>query len=149
MGKTVLSAVMVSSVLLAACASAPASDKTAHRAAAYAEAAGAPVRSFRNFQLYSWEPVSSTQLALYTRPNEAWLIDTTGPCPDIMYATSITITSNMSNVQTMFDKIIPSSATGMPMPCTIGQIRPIDLAKLKAVEHEQRKVQGSERPAGN
>ena len=45
------------------------------REAAYAAAAGAPVKSFRFFNLYSWEPLGDSQLVVYTRPNEAWLLE--------------------------------------------------------------------------
>lgn len=145
MAKAMIGVMLASMAMLTACSSVPTAQRYSKRAAAYAEAAGEPVRSFRYTQLYSWEPLGESQLALYTRPTEAWLIDTTGPCRDLSYATSIILTSNMSNVQTNLDKIIPGSPTGIPMPCYIGQIRPVDVAKLKAVEHEQRKVAGKER----
>lgn len=138
------SLMVVSLVLaLAACATAP-SERDVQRSQAYAAAAGEPVRSFRYFNpLYSWEPVGDSQLVVYTKPQEAYLLDTAGPCPDLSYAPAIALTSNMSTVYVNFDKII----AGRSIPCTISQIRPVDVGRLKAIQHEQRKVETQERQA--
>ncbi|WP_266170582.1 DUF6491 family protein [Dyella subtropica] len=127
---------------LAACASVPYAQRMSDRQAAYAAAAGEPVRSFRFFELYSWEPLGNSQLAVYTRPNQAWLLSVSGPCPDLEFTNAIGLTSNMSEVSINFDKVL----TGRTFPCTISQIRPIDVAKMRAVEHEQRKIEAASRP---
>ena len=64
--------------LTAGCSSVPYAQRVQQRQAAYAAAAGAPVRSFNYFSLYSWEPLSDTELAVYTRPNQAYLLDLGG-----------------------------------------------------------------------
>ncbi len=130
--------------MLAACSSVPYAERISARQAAYAAAAGTPVRSFRFFELYSWEPLGNSQLAVYTRPSEAYLITVMGPCPDLEFTNTIGLTSNLREVQVRFDKVLTGRRD---FPCTIGEIRPVDLAKLKSVEHEQRKIQAADRPA--
>ena len=69
-------------------------------------------------------------------PKEAWLPDGPG-CPDLPYANTIGVTSNLNQVSINFDKVI----TGRnQLACTIRQIRPVDVGKLKALQQEQRQV---------
>ena len=64
---------------VAGCSSVPYAQRVAERQAAYAAAAGAPVNSFRFFMpMWSWEPLGSDQVAIYTKPKEAWLLDYLG-----------------------------------------------------------------------
>ncbi|KRF01925.1 hypothetical protein ASG87_10490 [Frateuria sp. Soil773] len=128
--------------LLAACSGVPRAQQDSQRQAAYAAAAGAPVRSFRFFTLYSWEPLGRDRLAVYTRPNEAWLLDV-GGCTDLEFTQAIGLTSNLHEVSVGFDKVLTGRRD---FPCTIRQIRPVDVAKLKAVQHEQRRIEAAARP---
>jgi hypothetical protein len=128
--------------LLAACASAPYAQRISERQAAYAAAAGAPVRQFRFFTLYSWEPLSDNQLAVYTRPNEAWLLDLAGGCQDLTFVNSIGLTSNVNQVMVGFDKVLTGRRN---FPCTISQIRPIDVKSLKAAQQQQRLINSAPR----
>ena len=134
--------------MLAACASAPYAQRTSERQAAYAAAAGAPVRNFRFFSLYSWEPLSDSQLAVYTRPNEAWLLDLGGDCQDLAFVNSIGLTSNLNQVMVGFDRVLTGRGN---FPCTISQIRPVDVKSLKAVQQQQRLIKseprGADKPA--
>lgn len=116
--------------LLAACSSMPSAQDMQQRQAAYAAAAGAPVRSFRlvlGDSVYSWEPLSDTQLVIYTRPTRAFLLDT-WPCSGLTVTNGIGFTSFAGEVSTGFDKIL--TTRGYP-PCAIKQIRPLDLARFK------------------
>lgn len=128
--------------LLAACASAPYAQRISERQAAYAAAAGAPVRQFRFFTLYSWEPLSDSQLVVYTRPNEAWLLDLGGACPDLAFVESIGLTSNVNQVMVGFDKVLTGRRN---FPCTISQIRPVDVKSLKAAQQQQRQIKSAPR----
>lgn len=128
--------------LLAACASAPYAQRISERQAAYAAAAGAPVRQFRFFTLYSWEPLSDSQLAVYTRPNEAWLLDLSGGCPDLAFVNSIGFTSSVNQVMVGFDKVLTGRRS---FPCIISQIRPVDVKSLKAVQQQQRLIKSAPR----
>jgi hypothetical protein len=130
--------------LLCACASTPYAQRISERQAAYAAAAGTPVRNFRFFTLYSWEPLSDSQLAIYTRPNEAWLLDLGGGCPDISFVNTIGLTSNLNQVMVGFDRVLTGRNN---FPCTISQIRPVDVKSLKAAQLQQRQIRSEPRSA--
>lgn len=129
---------------LGGCSSVPYAQRSSDRQAAYAAAAGAPVRSFRFFALYSWEPLSDRQVAIYTRPNEAWLLDLGGGCPEISFVNTIGLTSNINQVMVGFDKVLTGRNN---FPCTISQIRPVDVKHLKAVQMQQRQIRSEPRGA--
>jgi hypothetical protein len=128
--------------VLAACSSAPFAQREAQRTAAYEAAAGAPVNSFHFFSpLWSWEPLGTDEVAIYARPREAWLLDVPG-CNQLPFASAIGLTSNLNQVSVNFDKVLTGHGQ---FPCTITRIRPIDVAKLKAVQQEQRQIQAQPR----
>ncbi len=134
-------------VALAGCASTPGRSDS-ERVAAYAAAAGAPVSSFRVFTpFWSWEALTDSQLAVYTRPNQAWLIDADG-CQGLTFATAIGVTSNMHVVTKGFDRVIMHGAAVNHLPCIITQIRPVDMAKLKALQQAQRQIDEQPREQG-
>jgi hypothetical protein len=132
-------ALILLGALLTACESAPYAKRLQQRQQAYAAAAGAPVRSFRlvmGMQIYSWEPLSDTQLVIYTLPSKAYLLDL-WPCNNLSFTNFIGLTSFADQVQTGFDKVL----TGRPyIPCVIKQIRPIDLARFKLDQEGQRHI---------
>jgi len=104
--------------------------------------AGAPISNFRFFgRLDGWTPLGDSALAVWTRPNQAYLLDLSGRCPDLEFASAITLSSQLSSVYARFDKVLPlGRALGVsPMPCYIRQIRPLDVASLKAAEREIRR----------
>ena len=119
--------------------------RTEARQQAYAAAAGAPVKSFHYFSLWSWEPLSDDQLAVYTRANEAWLLDLDGKCRNLQFTNHIGLTSSASEVSVKFDRVL----TGPPdPPCFIKQIRPVDIAKLESPQQgKPREVEETPRPA--
>ncbi len=127
----------------AGCSSVPYAQRMSDRQAAYAAVAGAPVRSFNFFSLYSWEPLSDTELAVYTQPNKAWLLDL-GGCQDLLFATSIGLTSNLNQVMVGFDKVLTGRRN---FPCTITQIRPVDVRSLKLAQQKQRQIESAARSA--
>jgi hypothetical protein len=124
----------------AACSSVPYAQRMSERQAAYAAAAGAPVRSFRFFSLYSWEPLGDTELAVYTQPNKAWLLDL-GGCQELRFVNSIGLTSNLNQVMVGFDKVLTGRHN---FPCTITQIRPVDVKSLKLAQ-QQRQIESAAR----
>jgi len=115
------------------------------RQQAYAAAAGAPVNNFHYFSLWSWEPLSDNQLAVYTRANEAWLIDLDGHCRNLEFTNHIALTSSASEVSAKFDRVITG---GGDAPCFIKQIRPVDVKKLDSPQQgKPREVEEAPRPA--
>ncbi|WP_426690310.1 DUF6491 family protein [Rhodanobacter ginsengiterrae] len=130
-------------LVTAGCSSVPYAQRMSQRQAAYAAAAGAPVRSFHYFSLYSWEPLSDTELAVYTRPNQAWLLEL-GGCQDLMFTNTIGLTSNINQVMVGFDKVLTGRRN---FPCTITGIRPVDVKSLKIAQEKQRKIEAAARSA--
>jgi len=135
--------------LLASCSRVPYAQRQQQRQAAYAAAAGPAVRHFHFVTLYSWEPLGDKQVVIYTRPNEAWLLDLGGGCPELEYTPTIGLTSMFNEVSINFDKILIKRGY---FPCTITQIRPVDMARLKIEQQAQRKIDNQPRvqssPAG-
>lgn len=131
--------------LLAACSSAPYAQRIQQRQDAYNAAAGAPVPSFRFLgRMWSWEPLSNSQLVVYTVPSRAYLLDVWA-CPNLTFAHAIGLTSSIREVSANLDKVL----TGRPyVPCPIIKIRPIDLAKLKLEQQAQREVDVQPRTDG-
>lgn len=123
--------------LLTACSNAASSRRTIDRQAAYTAAAGAAQRNFRfSTPLYSWEPLGETQLVVYTKPKEAYLLDLKA-CSNLLVTQGIGLTSRLGEVSVGFDRV----RTGPPLiSCVISQIRPIDMLHLKAAQQAQRKV---------
>ncbi|OOG60332.1 DUF6491 family protein [Rhodanobacter sp. C03] len=133
--------------LLASCSSVPYAQRQSQRQAQYLAAAGAPVRSFRFFSpLYSWEALNDQQLVVYARPNQAWLLDVDG-CPNLTFANAIGLTSSFNEVSVRFDRVLTGRNN---YPCTITQIRPVDVSHLRAAQQAQRKIDEKPRevPAG-
>jgi hypothetical protein len=129
-------------VALAGCSSVPYAQRLTQRQAAYAAAAGKPVGSFRFFApLWSWEELGPDEVAVYTKPKEAWLLDVPG-CTELPFANAIGLTSNLGQVSINFDKVLTGRNN---LPCTITRIRPVDVGRLKAVQQEQRKIEAQPR----
>jgi len=130
--------------VLAACSSVPLAQREQQRQAAYASAAGAPVRSFHFFTLWSWEPLGDHQVVVYTRPSQAWLLDLDGTCQNLQFTQTIGLTSSSGTVYTRFDKVLTGRSY---MPCMITQIRPVDLKQLRVTQEAQRKINAEPREA--
>ncbi len=125
-------------VLLGACASTPGMDDNA-RLANYRAHAGNPVSAFRFFgHIDSWESLDDSNIAVWTRPREAWLLELSGPCQGIEFATRIGLTSQGGQVYSRFDKVLVDDRAAVDFPCQIHAIRPLDVRAIKQVEQEAR-----------
>jgi hypothetical protein len=119
-------------VLCTACASSPQRSHGERVLARYEGYIGAPIRDFTAFRQDSWQPVSRTQLILWTDMSHAYLLTITGNCPDLMFSDGIRVTSTGSSIST-FDSVIVRSDR-----CPIQEIRPIDIRQMRADEKELR-----------
>ena len=128
--------------VLAACSSVPYAQRQQQRQAAYAAAAGAPVKSFHFFNMWSWEPLSDSELVVYTEPSRAWLLDLDGHCQNLEFTRAIGLTSSVGKMSTRFDKVLTGRSY---VPCTIMQIRPIDVKRLRIEQEAQRKIDAQPR----
>ena len=135
--------------LLAGCATAgKLSD--GEKLALYRAHAGEPVRDFQYFGSFNgWTDLGDSALAVWTRPNQAWLLELSGPCMDLSYAQAISVTSMMGRVSSGFDKVIVhGSSVGMHVPCRIGSIRPLDVKALRSSENQLREAKAEAREQG-
>ncbi len=100
------------------------------------------MRSFRFPNLYSWTPLSDQQVAVYSRPDQTWLLDFGGGCQGISFVNSIGLTSSINQSTVGFDKVL-TGRNNFPRPST--RIRPIDMKGLKAMEQAQRQISNAPR----
>ncbi|MBX9403960.1 DUF6491 family protein [Lysobacter sp. BMK333-48F3] len=135
--KALLTAVLAA-VALAGCASTPRLDD-AQRLALYRAHAGAPVDSFQYFgDLNGWTPLGDSALAVWTRPNQAYLLELRGPCSDLEFASAISVSNQMGRVHARFDKVTALGTQSIKMPCFIGRILPLDVKAIKQAQQEMR-----------
>ncbi|MFC5570750.1 DUF6491 family protein [Lysobacter yangpyeongensis] len=122
-----------------ACASGGMTDT--EKLALYRAHALAPVPSFHYLgRIDGWTPLGDTAVAVWTRPNVAYLLEVDGPCPDLDFASAIGLTNQSGTVYSRFDKVIPRTHGGAnPIPCHIGQIRPLDVKAIKSAEKDMRR----------
>jgi hypothetical protein len=122
---------------LAGCAT-DIAQRDADKEAMYRAHAGAPVDKFRYFgSINSWTPLGDEAIAVWTRPNEAYLLEFTGPCQEIQFTPAISITNTFGQVAVPFDKVIVHSRSSVTVPCHIARIRPLDVKALKAARRAQ------------
>ena len=123
--KTSLVTFACAAVLLAGCTSML--KKMSEPKLQYTEYAGEPVKSFY-MKTYDngWSPVSKDQLVVWAGINEAYLIQVSGYCPDLMFANAIGVTNTAGTVD-KFEKVVVGRDK-----CFIKEIRPIDTKQMKA-----------------
>ena len=122
----------LASLALSACASTRMSD--GERLALYSAHAGVPVRNIRYTSPIGWDKVDDQHLLLTMRPTEAYLLKVSGPCLDWGGASpTIQISAQVNQLSAGFDRIkTPES----PVSCRIEEIRPIDIAAVRASQRE-------------
>lgn len=112
------------------------------RRSLYLQHAGEPVPSFRYIgSINGWTPLGDDMLAVWTRPSEAVLLVLNGSCPELEFATAISLTSQFRTVHAKFDRVVPVSAggaAGIVIPCPIREIRPLDVRALRDAQREMR-----------
>lgn len=96
--------------------------------------------------LSGWQELGDSALAVWTRPGEAYLLELSGPCPDLPYAQAIGLTSRVGRVAARFDKVLVGGpGPGPQMPCFIARIRPLDIKALRVAEQDLRQAATQER----
>jgi len=140
-----LSCTLAIGLSLGACASVP--DKGNQELQFYRAHAGAKVYGFNYLgHMDSWKALDSSTIALWTRPNEAWLIDLVGICNNLEYTPAIGIPRNVGQVRTG-SRILVHDPSGIENPCYIQSIRPLD---ANAIREGDKQKQGAAKspPAG-
>ena len=141
---------LAAAAVIAGCAGTPRMSD-ADRLALYQAHAGEPVRGFSLFGgLYGWSPLGNRAMVVWTRPNQAWLLDLAGPCYDLDYATALAISSFGGRVQARSDSVTPlGSMVGQVgrVPCRIDRVRPVDAKSVKQAEQDVRQASVQPRQA--
>ena len=124
--RSILFAAAAATLSLTACAS---GQTRAERLAMYQSHAGDPVRQIRYFSPQGWEEVDRDHILVTMRPTEVYLMRLNGPCLDYDNGAVGMIVSNTGGwIQPKFDRV----SFGQGMNCRIEEIRPIDMAALRA-----------------
>ncbi len=114
----------------------------------YRAHAGAPVDRFNYFgTLNGWTPLGDEALAVWTRPNEAYLLELFGPCRELSFAPAISLSNHMGRVSARFDSVTPlgGGVGAFNFPCRIQTIRPLQVKALKQAQRELREARVVER----
>ena len=102
-------------------------ERMAKRLAEVERHAGAPVEQFHFWDMDRWETLGRFAIAVWTNPNEAYLITVRPPCAGLDFADAVGVTSTGRRVSQQFDFV-----TFEHQRCRIAQIRPVDVKGLKA-----------------
>jgi len=134
---------LLATLLVTACASSPQMTRE-ERIEWYRANAGEPVRSFfYSGHLRGWTALDDRSIALWTRSNEAFLIEFFPRCPDLAFASTITISNQIGRVNAGFDSVTVRRASGGigGVRCRIDTIRPIN---TRVVSEPKRNLQQAE-----
>ncbi len=121
-----LPAILIATALAAGCASSGGLTKSEEILTRYEPYVGEPVKSFTAFRPQSWQPISRTQLILWTGVNEAYLLTVANGCQDLQFKDAVRVTSTGNSIST-FEKVIVGRDR-----CPITEIQPIDVRRMKA-----------------
>lgn len=123
--------------IFAGCASGPGPrERMAAQYERYSPYAGEPVASFPFFTMQNWVLLGQYRLAVYTKINEAWLIEVSPPCSDLEFAHAIALSSSVSRVSAKFDHVLVGRDR-----CQIKEIRPVD---VRAMKRDRKAQQGAQ-----
>lgn len=102
-------------------------ERDARRLAEVERHVGALVEEFHFWQMDRWESLGREAIAVWTNPNEAYLIRVRPPCTGLDFADGVGVSSTGRRVNRRFDYV-----TFGHQRCQIAEIRPIDVKGLKA-----------------
>ena len=102
-------------------------ERTAKRLDEVERHAGAPIEEFHFWQMDRWESLGPFAIAVWTNPNEAYLITVRPPCAGLDFADAVGVSSTGRRVSRSFDFV-----TFEHQRCRIAEIRPVDIKALKA-----------------
>ncbi len=150
--KKVLSVVvlaMAATAGLAACSGDTPRATPAERLAFYEAHAGEPVRNMRLFgRLNGWTPLGNSAMVVWTRPNEAWLLNFTGPCqgPAVRQLDHALAFLQYGDFAVRHGEARGGGVSQVArIPCRIDTIRPIDTQALRQSRDEIREASSEAR----
>lgn len=125
--------VMLTTLLASACATQEGIERSKgdRLLSRYEPYVGEPVKSFTALRQDSWQPISRTQLVLWTDINHAYLLTVSSNCPHLMFADAVRVTSTASSISTLDQVIVRGDR------CPIQKIEPIDVQRMKQDRDER------------
>jgi hypothetical protein len=118
--------VVLAAIVFAGAANAQTRERQQEALDAYLPYAGAPVDSFRFWNLTQWELVAPNKVVVWPKLQEAYLLTVDEPCSELEWAKSIAVTSSVQRVTARFDSVKAGRDE-----CRINEIRPIDYRKYR------------------
>ena len=128
-----LTAIILAAMFASACATTGGSSEPSRSDetfARYEPYLGEPVQSFTALRKDSWQPISRTQLVLWTTMNHAYLLTVDNTCHELPFAEVVGVTSTTSQISTHDSVIVRGNR------CLIRQIQPIDIRQMRAHQRE-------------
>lgn len=150
MNRLIAVASLVLVLALSACASSGERMSNADRLTLLRAHAGEPVNSIRHPGRFAgWSSVGNSALVLRPRTNQAFLLELSGPCPDLSFAHAIRVSSRSGTIASRFDSITPvgPGTSSIRIRCHIRSIQPLDMAALRQTKAELREATSVEREA--
>ena len=129
-----MTAVILAAFLVSACATTGGGierSKGEQLLSKYEPYVGEPVDSITAFRTDSWQPISRTQLVLWTTVNDAYLLTVWDTCRDLPFVQTVGVTSTSSSIS-RFDSVIVRNDR-----CPIVQIQPIDVRQMRADRNDR------------
>lgn len=128
--------------MLAGCAGNRVGERQQARLELAESLAGEPVDSIWYQRLQNWEPLSEERLIIWTRVNEAWLLDVQRPCSELPWAQGISIPTMSRQIRANFDSVHVRNQR-----CRITRIREIDARALRE-GGDMRRIEQAQDEAG-
>jgi hypothetical protein len=128
--------------MLAACAGNRVGERQQARLELAESLAGESVDSVWYQRLQNWEPLSEDRLIIWTRTNEAWLLDVQRPCSELPWAQGISIPTMSRQIRANFD-----SVQVRHQRCRITRIRELDARALRE-GGDMRRIEQAQDEAG-
>ncbi len=98
---------ILSALLLVTACATPSRMTPAERLEFYRANAGEPVRSFHSpGRLWGWRAIGDSALTVWTSSNRGYLLELVNRCPDMVFASSIGLTTRASRVSAGFDSVV-------------------------------------------
>lgn len=140
--------VLVCALQVSGCSSTGLSD--AQTLALYRAHAEAPVRNFHYAnRLTGWNAIGDNALAVWTKPNEAYLLELDNGCAGLGSTSTILITNLLGQVSAGLDRVqLIDSPRGFNTTCRIQSIRPLETKALRASQKALREARAGARDAG-
>ena len=111
----------------------------AQRAALYRAHAGEPIDGFLG-RINSWTSLDDTALVVWTGANRGYLLEVMGPCQELPWAHTITLSNGQFDRVSRFDELRVIGRGVAAIPCQIREIRPIDVKAVKEARKQAREA---------